>query len=1320
MQLSIIIVNYRTPGLVLDCLRTVYENTRDVEFEVLVADNGSGDDSRALITGTFAGIRWIEMAYNAGFARANNEAIRQSRGEIVLLLNSDTLMEDNAIGRCYGRLAASGYVAAGIQLLNKDRTPQISGLFNMPGGISHLLLLPALGKVFSATGKLFGVRKPHLEDSSSGTEAGKPSLREEDKSSLTEEESPSLTEVDWVNGAFLMVKRTAIERAGLMDEDFFLYAEEAEWCGRLQQQGKLCLFGDIRAIHLEGVTVNKESGSSTRKDHNLYDRKGLQVMVSGFVRIRKQYGVFWLLSILAVYLAEIPVFFLCALVAALLPARNKKFTFRHLAGYIRNVFVLLGLMPRILRNKPWFYKVLISLFFCLSLLHYPSFSQEYSYTHYDISDGLAGSTVYGMTQDKEGFIWVGTETGVSRFDGTHFQNFTTKEGLPDPEVLNLFCDSEDRIWMAPFSKSICFYYKGKIHNPENDPVLGRIKLRGNIEHFAEDKEGNILIGERTALHFLSRDGSLKEYDSIDGRPISASLTISDNLSGHFLVQEQNDVYELSDERFRKLFSFPFPDHASTFITLTKWIVAWRKPFPISTCIRSMLTGKTLVLKYALGHVSYTGIGDSLLYMNKSDGSYEYNFRTGLTRRYLPGVEVSYVFRDDEGNTWFTTLGQGIYRLNSEEFRNVDLHAGGIEKFGVHAIRKTGNDLFVGSDHFLAFHFRLPTFTMDVHALMGEQSARIMTVDVSGNGNMIYGSDFTILSYTRDFRFRKMLQIGVKASFRKNEKQILFASSEGAFLVDMTSLKVIDTIFRQRTTSLYSRNEGIYMGTLDGLYLLKKDGSVFYLGKDIPFLRKRITAIVASKDSTLWIASYDGGLIGYRDGRVVAAITSAEGLTSNICRALELENDHLWVGTDKGLNRIDLGTPGYRITHYTYNDGLGSDMINTVVADGSVIYVGTPAGLTYFDQTRVDTRSGCRLVLLGAIHSGRKLEEGVRDFSLPYSDNNIRFEYVGISYKSAGNILYRYRLIGLDSNWKTTKETFLEYPTLSPGNYQLQVLAINKFGMQSKPLYMLFSIPTPFWRTAWFNMLLVMILLGLTFLYFSFRIRRIRKRQHEKDKLGKKIAEVEHKALQAQMNPHFIFNCLNSIQQLVFDQDIFAANKYVTGLARLIRATLYNSTQTSITLADEIEYLSGYLELERLRFRDKMDYSITVDPSLDQREIMIPPMLIQPYIENSMRHGLRHKTDGKGRIRLDIRQSEGKMVFLIEDNGIGRDRAAHFKTTEHIEYQSKGMSLTADRIRLINSVYGEDINLRIIDMKDENQQASGTQVILEFPKFDQTI
>jgi len=229
-----------------------------------------------------------------------------------------------------------------------------------------------------------------------------------------------------------------------------------------------------------------------------------------------------------------------------------------------------------------------------------------------------------------------------------------------------------------------------------------------------------------------------------------------------------------------------------------------------------------------------------------------------------------------------------------------------------------------------------------------------------------------------------------------------------------------------------------------------------------------------------------------------------------------------------------------------------------------------------------------------------------------------------------------------------------------------------------------------------------------------------RKQEEEELLTKRMTELEHTALQAQMNPHFIFNCLNSIQQYVFDQDVLAANKYITGFAKLIRATLHNSTKDFIPLEDELDYLSTYLSLEKLRFKEKMNYSIEVSPGLPvSRGFCIPPMIIQPYVENSMRHGLRHRKMAGGYIKISIREQEGKLAVVVEDNGIGREKAASFKTREHIEYQSKGMSLTADRIRLINSIHKENIELEIIDLKDPQGVASGTRVVIKFPKFGLT-
>jgi len=331
-ELSIIIVNYKSPQLVLDCLSTVFQQTNDILFEVIVVDNASNDDSMRRITASYPSVRWIQMDYNAGFARANNEGIRQSAGNAVLLLNSDTLVQDGAVQTSYKLLRSSDYVACGVQLLNVDGTPQISGNFFMKGGLNYLLPLPYLGTLVKKAGLLFKVEKPNVPDAT------------------------SLVEVDWINGAYLMVKKEAIEKAGLMDEDFFLYAEEAEWCSRLRRLGSLCIYGQLHVIHLQGASANETFGSQGQGYYNLYDRKGLQIMLSTFVRIRKQFGVGWFFILLAFYVLEIPIFLLGIFLSDIF--RRHHYSYQHFVKYCKNIKIVMGKALIIIRNKPYFYKVL--------------------------------------------------------------------------------------------------------------------------------------------------------------------------------------------------------------------------------------------------------------------------------------------------------------------------------------------------------------------------------------------------------------------------------------------------------------------------------------------------------------------------------------------------------------------------------------------------------------------------------------------------------------------------------------------------------------------------------------------------------------------------------------------------------------------------------------------------------------------------------------------------------------------------------------------------------------------------------------------------
>ncbi|HEV2355328.1 MAG TPA: glycosyltransferase family 2 protein [Puia sp.] len=332
MALSIIIINYKTAQLVIDCLTELHRDDVAAGFEIIIVDNGSGDDSRERITAAFPRVYWHDMGYNAGFSRGNNAGMRVASGDCVLLLNSDTLPRGQVVAECYERLKGSLYVAAGVQLLNADGSHQISGNFVVRGGMNYLLPLPYLGKAVKWLGERAGAKKPHVA------------------------ETGLIIEVDWINGAFLMVKKDAISLAGPMDEDFFLYAEEAEWCGRLKKIGRLCLYGDLQVIHFQGSTAAQLYGQAAKGYVNLCDRKGLQLMLSNFVRIRKQFGTGWFLLQLLCYLLDIPVFFAGLAVARIQGKRVP--SWRDFGRYCRNVGYILKESWRIILNKPHFYKVL--------------------------------------------------------------------------------------------------------------------------------------------------------------------------------------------------------------------------------------------------------------------------------------------------------------------------------------------------------------------------------------------------------------------------------------------------------------------------------------------------------------------------------------------------------------------------------------------------------------------------------------------------------------------------------------------------------------------------------------------------------------------------------------------------------------------------------------------------------------------------------------------------------------------------------------------------------------------------------------------------
>ena len=548
---------------------------------------------------------------------------------------------------------------------------------------------------------------------------------------------------------------------------------------------------------------------------------------------------------------------------------------------------------------------------------------------------------------------------------------------------------------------------------------------------------------------------------------------------------------------------------------------------------------------------------------------------------------------------------------------------------------------------------------------------------------------------------------------------MLASKFGAFIFDLYDFKINDTLWHERATVVYNKKDTFYIGTLDGLYRSVKGQPLAFLGNETPFLRKRIASITESEDGMLWIASYDdAGIIGYKNNRQVIAITRQQGLSSDICRTLLVHNNILWVGTDKGLNKIELNKAGYPVTQYTLRDGLASDMVNTLFADNSRIYVGTSEGLSFFDEKTNLASEKCRFYLLSLINSEHERIADSANLVIPYTNKRLRIEFAAISYQSNGKIIYRYRMAGIDSTWRETKETYLEYPELPSGSYELQLMAINKFGNQSRIIRVPITVTTQFWKKPWFVISVWVLSLALLWWLAVWRIARIRRKQREKEMLMQKMAELENTALASQMNPHFIFNCLNSIQLYIFSGDVVASNKYIAGLGKLIRMTLNNSSKSLVSLADETAYLSSYLSIEKMRFEDKIDYELLIEGIVEPSTVLLPPMLVQPFVENALQHGLQHKAGDKGFVSIKAYRDKEKLKITVEDNGIGRKAAAARKNAglkELLkEYSPKAMALTEDRINIMNKLNKGAASIEIFDLRDDSHSLTGTRVVITLP------
>jgi Histidine kinase/Y_Y_Y domain len=482
--------------------------------------------------------------------------------------------------------------------------------------------------------------------------------------------------------------------------------------------------------------------------------------------------------------------------------------------------------------------------------------------------------------------------------------------------------------------------------------------------------------------------------------------------------------------------------------------------------------------------------------------------------------------------------------------------------------------------------------------------------------------------------------------------------------------------------------------------------------------RTINCIDQYDDTTLVIGTVNGGINFFNpDTKIFSNLSTQDGLPSNTIYAIKKDaTGYTWFTTDYGLYKFK--KQGDQFIRYNIDPGIINSSFKLSgfyrLKDERWV-TSTSTEIICFDpgSRHPVNKPGTKVEIAGLkifdtpFSVDSLLEENI-PIHLSYKQNFLTVEFASLNFSNLQQTKYHYKLSGVNDDWvNADTKTFVSYTNLQPGEYTFSVKANNAdVSAESNPITSFkIIIAPPFWKTWWFNTLIILLAVGFIYGLLKRRIKAVR---HEAE-MKQKIAETEMMALRAQMNPHFIFNCINSIDAMIQSNDKYQATVYLNKFAKLIRNILDSSKQNLVPLSKDIETLQLYIDLELFRNENKFTAEVFADPALLQDDYQVPPLIIQPYVENAILHGLRHRNDNKGKLNVVVQRENGVLKYEITDNGVGRNSKREQVQDAKKQKQAYGMQISNDRVRIFNKE--EKASVEITDL-EINGNPGGTKVTVQ--------
>jgi len=664
-----------------------------------------------------------------------------------------------------------------------------------------------------------------------------------------------------------------------------------------------------------------------------------------------------------------------------------------------------------------------------------------------------------------------------------------------------------------------------------------------------------------------------------------------------------------------------------------------------------------------------------------------------TQHYLTGTTITSLSEDAEGNVWISTLGKGIFMAPSLAFFELRDEQDQLLP-PIITLYTAGDSIYAGTDQ--GSFYIINRKTNDIKKVQlesGRAYNRVKSIVKDNRGIIWIGCDNGLYNYSGTVN--KILPgIAVKELSYTNGT-LLIASNVGLYSIQ----KGIQKIYTKRTTEVARIGNTLYIGTLGGIKTYQSSSDTLQPSGDI-LPGKRITSI-KNLSGTPAVATYGHGLyILHEDS--TTHITESNGLNGHIIFELQTDvQNNIWILTNRGLNYYD--TQKQTIISYSGTEGLLPVQLNSICLKQDTVFVASEKGISYFIPSQASTSEVHPKIFITSMEVNKEPYNFGKKITLDWNQNTITFGFSGISISSLGDISYQYKLEGLDQSWVNAENNEVTYSGLKPGKYTFKVRTISKHGKISKETASQeFSIKAHFTDSIWFLLLMVLLIMALVllFIYLWF----INYRHIQKRKL--RALQLEQSALRNQMNPHFLFNTLNSIQQFVLKEDKRKANKYLVLFANLIRKYLNHSRELYITLGEEIESLEMYLQLENLRMNNQVEIDFT-KPDQKLNGKYIPAMFVQPLVENAFKHALFPLINEGQQAKLSIKitpYEDDYFIFYVKDNGTGFSK-------EHIAKEgSTALKNIVERIEILNKVH--NVNAKIEFRASEHEP--GAEVVLLLP------